>query len=292
MHGDTRSTRRSILGAAGVAGVGMALSGHPVDNASAAEPGRERAEVVAEPAGGGSKVESGKVIGFPLYQGATLLDFAGATQIFKFASMTPIWLAPQIGPIATTEGVSVLPTHTFGDHPPIDLLFVPGGAADGVIAAMFDPVTQRFLRAVSVTASWSGSVCTGAFVIAAAGLLDGCKATTYWSQIPNLKLLGAKRKIEVPDGYPRFLIDPTRKRFSGGGISSSIDLALELVATLNGKEAAQTAQLSVQYAPHPPVCAGDPSQAPADLTRRLRELQEKDFIAPVRQAVERILAVG
>jgi cyclohexyl-isocyanide hydratase len=291
MPSETRWTRRDLLAWSGAAGIGMtaagAASARHQDPSGRPGHGAEPEASLDTRAG---RPRHARVVGFPLYQGATLLDFAGATQIFKFAGATPIWLAARECPVETTEGVTVLPTHTFKDHPPIDILFVPGGGAEGVIASMFDPVFQRFLRDAAGKASWAGAVCTGAFIIAAAGLLDGCKATTYWSQIPNLKLLGETLKIEAAEGYPRYVLDPDKKRFTGGGVSSSIDLALKLVATLDGEEAARTSQLSVQYAPDPPVHAGDPGQASPALTESVRELQEDGFIAPVRKAVQQLLA--
>src|SRR4051794_34397319 len=100
MQDDTRSTRRSILGAAGVAGASLALSGQLGRNATAAEQGREQTKSGTRLASENPPENKARVVGFPLYQGATLLDFAGATQIFAFAGMTPIWLAPQLTPIA------------------------------------------------------------------------------------------------------------------------------------------------------------------------------------------------
>jgi cyclohexyl-isocyanide hydratase len=227
-------------------------------------------------------------VGMPLYPGCTLLDFAGATQIFAFASnFKPFWLAADLAPIATTEGIQVLPNFSFDSHPDIDLMFVPGGGASGVVDAMFDSRLQEFVTRIGAQASWVGSVCTGAFVLAAAGLLDKCRATTYWSQLENLALFP---EISVETGtYPRYLIDAGMRRFTGGGISSSMDLALELVKYLAGDQAAQTTQLSNQYAPDPPVHAGDPSQAPADITASVLAAQQQSFILPIRQAVQRIL---
>jgi cyclohexyl-isocyanide hydratase len=164
-------------------------------------------------------------------------------------------------------------------------------ASDGVIAAMFDPVLQRFLVESAKAAIWTGSVCTGAFILAAAGLLEGCKTTTYWSQIPNLKLLAEKQKFDVAEGYPRSVFDRATRRFTGGGVSSSIDLALELVAIIRGSvAAAQASQLSIQYAPKPPVEAGDPSVAPAALVKQIENDQQTDFILPIQKAVRQLLA--
>ena len=228
-------------------------------------------------------------VGFPLYEGVTLLDFAGATQIFGFAAgFNCVWLSKDQQPVMTTEKVEVLPSRSFAEPGDLDVIFVPGGGAKGVSWAMFDPDYQQFLKTAANTAKWVGAVCTGAFVLAASGLLDGCQATTYWSQHDNLRLLSDKLKIEVPAGFPRYVIDYDRKRFTGGGISSSIDLALELVTIFHGLDRAQVCQLSNQYAPDPNIDSGDPSQAPVKITERVLKGQA-GFIADMHKAVEQLL---
>lgn len=221
---------------------------------------------------------------FPIYEGSTLLDFGGATQVLAFAGFDCIWCAATLDPVGTTEGVRVLPSQTFDSMPeePIDVLFVPGGGG-AVADVMLDPVYVGFLRAAAERAAWAGSVCTGAFPLAAAGQLDGRRATTYWSQRENLALFP---EIEVAEGYPRWVIDGNR--FSGGGISSSIDLALELVNLMSGPEASMTAQLSVQYAPDPPFQAGDPSQAPPEVTAKVLKGQA-GFVATIRAATLKVI---
>jgi len=239
-------------------------------------------------------------VGFPLYQDVTLLDFAGATQVFAFSGglFTPFWISSR-GPeecIRTSENVQVVADFSFDDHPPIDVLFVPGGGAgawdpargesSGVVGAMLDPAWQAFIRKAAGQAQWVGSVCVGAFILAAAGLFDGCEATTYWSQRENLALFPT---IAVAPGFPRFVIDVPNRRFSGGGVSSSIDLALELVLLLKGTAAADTTQLSIQYAPDPPVRSGDPGQAPAAVTQEVYQGQLGSFIEPIGAAVKQVL---
>ncbi len=221
---------------------------------------------------------------FPLYDGSTLLDFGGATQVFAFAGLTPIWAAPTLDPVTTTEGVQVLPSRTFESlaAEPIEILFVPGGGS-AVAKAMLDPELVGFVRAAGRRARYAGSVCTGAFVVAAAGLFDGFEATTYWSQRENLALFP---EIEVAAGYPRWVIHGNR--FSGGGISSSIDLALELVSLRSGATQSMTTQLSIQYAPDPPFQSGDPSQAPPEVTHSVRQ-QQAAFIADLRAATEAVI---
>lgn len=210
-------------------------------------------------------------VGFVLYPGCTLLDFAGATQIFAYSGgFTPVWIAASTDPISTTEGVQVLPGYSFAEHPALSMIFVPGGGGEGVSAAMLDADLQAWLRATAANAQWVGSVCTGAFVLAAAGLLDDCDCTTYWSARDVLALFPTLR---VVPGYPRWHVDEVRKRFSGGGISSSMDLALRLVELLGGIEMAQTTQLSNQYAPDPPVHSGDPTQASPELVISVTQSQ-------------------
>jgi cyclohexyl-isocyanide hydratase len=234
------------------------------------------------------------VVGIPLYNNCTLMDFAGATQVFSAPfGFETIWLAS--GPvITTTENVSVVPNYNFLYHPPIDILFVPGGDSTGVSAQMFDKGYQDFLKTNSKKAIWTGSVCTGAFILAAAGLLNGFDGddvkgvTTYWSQIPNLALLKDKFHFKVAKGFPRFTFDRKLKRFSGGGISSSVDLALKLVEIIKGKEVAEKTQLFIQYAPDPSTSSGDPGQAPPEIVKELTAF-EADFTAAMKQAVQKIL---
>lgn len=232
------------------------------------------------------------VVGFPLYEDCTLLDFAGATQVFTpftGAGFQPVWLAECLEPVLTTEGVSVVPNCTFADAPPLDVLFVPGGGG-GVATAMLNSSFIAEIRRLAEPARWVGSICTGAFILGAAGLLDGHRATTYWSQLENLDLFP---HITVDlDSYPRALIE--NGRFSGGGISSSIDLALRLVEVLSGEagaEVSQTVQLAIQYAPDPPYDAGDPSEAPPEITRRLRQAQQ-GFTELLRDATLKVIGDG
>lgn len=233
------------------------------------------------------------VVGFPLYDGVTLMDFVGATDVFNVAYgyFTPIWLAEEIRPVKTSSGTFVYPNYSFNEaHPLIDILYIPGGHADGVINnAMFNQAYQNFIKTTAATAQWTGSVCVGAFILAAAELLNNCTVTTYWSQLNNLGLLTDYCNMKIPEGYPRGIIDEQQKRFTGGGISSSVDLALMLVEKLKGKWMAEASELYIQYAPQPPVQSGDPGTASPSLVKDVLISQ----LAATKQyydAVQRILS--
>lgn len=228
---------------------------------------------------------------FVLYNYVTLVDFTGATEVFNTVPGFVIhWLAPTMDPIITSEKMKVLPTGTFETAPKnIEILFVPGGSYTGVGPCMFDDRYREFIKKASKRARWSGSVCTGAFIVAAAGIFNKCRMTTYWSQLENLALLKDKYKISVnTTSYPRYLIDAANKRFSGGGISSSIDLALELVKRIVNNETSKTSQLYIQYAPAPPNQSGDPSQAPPAITKKVTN-EEAGYTAQMNAYVMQLI---
>ena len=234
------------------------------------------------------------VVGFPLYDGVTLMDFCGASEVFTFPreavpAFIPILLAAEKQPVKTSEGLYIYPNYSFNEpYPPIDILFVPGGNIAGVTTAMFDETFISFIKKNAATASWTGSVCVGAFILAAAGILKDCSATTYWSQVANLALLKKKLNLKIPKNNPRGVLDKKRKIFTGGGISASIDLALMLLENIKGKAYAQSSQLNIQYAPKPPVHAGDPEQASKKLVQKT--LKEQDPITAAYYAlVQKIL---
>lgn len=235
------------------------------------------------------------VVGFPLYDGVTLMDFTGATDVFNVAygSFAPIWLAEEKRPVKTSAGTFIYPNYSFDEaHPPIDILYVPGGNADGVINnAMFNQTYQNFIKTTAAGAQWTGSVCVGAFILAAAGLLNNCTVTTYWSQLNNLRLLDTYCNIKIPEGYPRGIIDEQQKRFTGGGVSSSVDLALMMVEKLKGKWMAEASQLYVQYAPDPPEHTGDPAEAPPSLLKRVM-ISQAGVTSLYYDAVQRLIKNG
>lgn len=216
-------------------------------------------------------------IGLLLYPDVTQLDLTGPWEVF---ARTPgvechlIW--KDLQPVRSDRGLSILPTTTFADCPPLDVICVPGGP--GQIALMSDDVTLNFLRQQADQAKWVTSVCTGSLVLGAAGLLKGYRATSHWSSIDQLALLGAEPVSE------RVVRD--RNRISGAGVTSGIDFALTLVAEIAGDAVAKAVQLQMEYDPEPPFTSGSPHTAPPQEVEQARA-KMAEFLATRRAATER-----
>ena len=168
-------------------------------------------------------------------------------------------------PVVSASGMVLIPTSTLDDEDsPIDLLCVPGGP--GQIDLMTDEQVLAFLRRTASQARYVTSVCTGSLLLAAAGLLQGYRATTHWMAIEDLSLLGA---IAVEE---RVVID--RNRITGAGVTAGIDLALVVIAQLWGPGMARAVQLALEYDPQPPFAAGSPKTAsPEEVERLLKRTQ-------------------
>lgn len=209
-------------------------------------------------------------IGIPIYDKVDLLDVAAPYELFNLMKQmaqtvpTEVYLiAAKSEPIKTRDGLVMKPQKTFATAPELDVLWVPGGDPSALKRLMNDPARTylNFLIQRSKKARFVASVCEGAMLLAAAGLLDGYDATTHWAFIPCLKKF---RAINVVEGYPRFVVD--RDRITGGGISSGLDEALKLVELLSSYEVAQQVQQFAQYYPCPPVSSviPPPGKCPLD----------------------------
>lgn len=189
-----------------------------------------------------------------VYPGMTALDLIGPQQVFGYtmgAQVHLIWKTKD--PVVTDTGVSIIPTKTLSECPdPVDILFVPGGGAQ-TIALMEDSTVTRFLAERGKTARFVTSVCSGALVIGAAGLLKGYRATTHWAVHDVLPLLGATPvKARVVED---------RNRITAGGITSGIDFGLRIAARLRGDDYARSLELNLEYDPQPPFGTGTPAKA-------------------------------
>ena len=205
-----------------------------------------------------------------LYPYMTLLDLAGPQAALGMHGKTHL-VAETLDAILTDTGVSVLPTTIYADCPKdLDVLFVPGGF--GTNNAMQDKAALAFLAENGKSARFVTSVCTGSVILAAAGLLDGYKATTHWALYPQLAAAG---DVEVI--HERVVAD--RNRFTGGGVTAGIDFGLSLLATLRGEQVACMTQLMMEYDPQPPFNSGSPSAAGPELTGMAKGMIQSEIDA-------------
>jgi cyclohexyl-isocyanide hydratase len=192
-------------------------------------------------------------IGFLVFPEMTQLDFTGPYEVFARLPDTVVHvIAKTPGLIRTDRGLVLVPDVCCAACPPLDVIVVPGGPGQQFL--MGDEAVLGFLRDQAEGARYVTSVCTGALVLGAAGLLRGYRATTHWLSLPLLEVFGA---IPVDE---RVVFD--RNRVTGGGVTAGIDFALRLAAILHGETIAQQIQLQMEYDPAPPFRSGSPSTAP------------------------------
>lgn len=216
--------------------------------------------------------------GFVIFPNLTQLDFTGPLQVLhRLPGAQTHVIAKTLDPVPSDCGLSLLPTTTFADCPPLDLICIPGGF--GVDQAMADAETIAFVKRQAAGAKYVTSVCTGAFILGAAGLLEGKRATTHWAYRDLLPLVGATHETArvVRDG----------NTFTGGGVTAGIDFALTVAAEIAGADVAQTIQLAIEYDPAPPFDSGSPEQAPA----KVRDAMVNRY-APRREAFKTALAAA
>ncbi len=190
------------------------------------------------------------------------LDLTGPYEVFASVPDSAVHLIWKDGePVRSATGISFTPTATFATCPPLDVLCIPGGA--GVNALMEDGETLDFVRTRAPETRYLTSVCTGALVLGAAGLLKGRRATTHWYAHDFLARFGAEpvQGRVVRDG----------NLITAGGVTSGIDFGLAVVAELLGREEAETVQLALEYAPAPPFESGTPAEAPASVLDRAKK---------------------
>jgi transcriptional regulator GlxA family with amidase domain len=187
-------------------------------------------------------------IAFILYPGLTVFDLVGPLQVFSALQQIapefrPLVVAEQAGPIMTDIGVQMVPNCTFADLPHPDAFFVPGGLT-ATLKAMSEPAIRQYIRTAAQHAQWTVSVCTGALLLAAVGLLEGCDVTTHWSFPRYLKDLGAH--------YVQKRWTINGNIVNAAGVSAGIDMALYLVSHLKDEQTARMVQWLIQYDPQPP----------------------------------------
>ncbi len=201
-------------------------------------------------------------IAIVLYDRFTALDAIGPYEVLsRLPGASVKFVAPQPGPVRTdNDMLTLLAEHSLEDVPHPDIVLVPGGP--GEVAERAGGATLEWLREAHETSTWTTSVCTGSLILAAAGLLDGRRATTHWLAFDELERLGA---LPV---HERVVFDG--KLVSAAGVSAGIDMALALAARVANDTVAQAIQLGIEYDPQPPFDAGSPEKAPQAVVEALR----------------------
>ncbi len=191
-------------------------------------------------------------VGIYLFPEVENLDFAGPFEVFFTAArmhqreypqedllFRPLLIAEEPGPVAARGNVRVLPHHTFHDHPPLDIAVIPGGVVSEVMKKT--PVLE-WIRRESQRATYTVSVCTGAFLLAAAGLLKGRRAVTHWEDMDDLKQLFPE--VDLVRGA-RWVAE--EQIITAAGISAGIDVALHLVERVGGEALALRTARQMEY---------------------------------------------
>jgi transcriptional regulator GlxA family with amidase domain len=193
-------------------------------------------------------------IAYLLYDRFTALDITGPHEVLNSVpGNESIFVAENRGPIRNeSDTLSLVADASLAEVPNPDVLVVPGGY--GTRALLEHEPLLGWIREVHETTTWTTSVCTGALLLAAAGLLDGAPATTHWLARGLLAQLGARPVAERVVEHGKIV--------TAAGVSAGIDMALTLVRRINGDEVAQAVQLGIEYDPEPPLDAGSPEKAP------------------------------
>jgi cyclohexyl-isocyanide hydratase len=201
-------------------------------------------------------------IGSLVFEGIDQIDLTGPFEVLsRIPNSTYRIYGKTAAPVRDLKGLRLTPDAALADAPPLDVLHVPGGR--GQEALMDDEEVLAWIRQQAAGACSIFSVCTGALICGAAGLLKGRRATTHWASFHLLPYFGA---IPVNE---RVVVDGAR--VFAAGVTAAIDGALRLAAELRGDEAAQAIQLYMAYAPEPPFNSGTPETASAAVLEQARQ---------------------
>ena len=195
-------------------------------------------------------------IGSLLFDGIDQIDVTGPYEVFsRLPNSTHRLFATTTSPVRDMHGLRLMADAILADAPPLDLLHIPGGP--GQEALMENEEVLNWIRQQAAGARCIFSVCTGALICGAAGLIKGRRATTHWSAFDLLPLFGAipvNERVVVDDNW-----------VFAAGVTAGIDGALRIAADLRGEKVAQLIQLGIAYAPEPPFQSGTPESAPPDV---------------------------
>ncbi|WP_406396003.1 DJ-1/PfpI family protein [Streptomyces sp. NBC_00882] len=201
-------------------------------------------------------------IAIVLYDRFTALDAVGPYETLgRLPDSEVVFVAEETGPVRTDSGhLALIADRTLGEVPNPDVVVVPGGP--GQTPQMTNEALLDWIRVADTTSTWTTSVCTGSLLLAAAGRLEGRRATSHWLALDELRKFGVEPTGErvVTDG----------KYVTAAGVSSGIDMGLALLGRISGDFVAQAVQLGIEYDPQPPYDAGAPQKAPADVVELIR----------------------
>lgn len=221
-------------------------------------------------------------IGLLVFPKVQQLDLTGPYDVFASLPGVTVHLVwKNLDPLLSSTGLGLIPTQTYENCPDLDVICVPGGV--GIDALLEDAESLAFIQRQAANAQYVTSVCTGALVLGAAGLLEGKRATTHWASHGLLEKFGAIPVHErvVRDG----------NLMTGGGVTAGIDFALTLISELFDADTAQAVQLQIEYAPAPPFDSGRPDTAPAHILALAKQRAAAGLEAR-RQIVERVAAAN
>ena len=190
------------------------------------------------------------------------------------------FVGKEVGPVMTEGGVLLLGvSHTVAETPSPDLVLVPGGATTP--GQMVDDDVLSWLRKVHEATTWTASVCTGALILGAAGILKGLPATTHWYKMGVLKIMGARPQ-------PDQRVVRSGKIVTAAGVSAGIDLAFWLAGEIHGRAQAEAIQLVIEYDPHPPFDAGHMSKASEETQKLAKKMMDDSIPGDQRRLVPKI----
>ncbi|WP_055715584.1 DJ-1/PfpI family protein [Streptomyces torulosus] len=217
----------------------------------------------AAPHGGGA----GPNIGILLYDGYSLLDPTGPAEVLcRLPDATVTMIAEKRGAVRTDTGdVAVVAERSIAEVDRLDVLLVPGAGNRGLLGAMNNEALLRWIREMHRHTQWTTSVCTGSIVLAAAGLLDGREATTYWASAAYLQ--STFDVTYLPQRYVR-----SGKIITAAGVSAGVDMALHLASLIADDDTAKAIQLALEYDPQPPFASGNASGASEQLKQHALQL--------------------
>ncbi len=195
--------------------------------------------------------------GLLIFDGAEELDFTGPWEVFTASSMlrehadTALLLAEGPGAVRCNKGMRVLPDHTLDDHPPLDVLLVPGG--NGTRREVNNPTLIDWIRTTASRTTWTTSVCTGALLLHEAGAARGRRVATHHAFEDTLQARGEVTVVRDA----RYVVDGDL--VTSQGVSAGIDMALWLIGRLHGRDHSRAVRRYIQYDPAPPYLADEPT---------------------------------